>query len=510
MRNLWELWLVQGQQREKFYHVNEAWWVEGYEGRATPEGAMIGDDGSEEDLRHSEALLQTALEGLPRPGSALDLGSGLGRVTKQLLLKVVTGRAKWLKTAKAYLGEEAASRCAFIHSKLEAYEPDDMWDLIWIQWTLQYLIDQDVENRPVYSREECFQMDTPGKEGRFDVTRPIAHLRVLVELAKLQVRHLETWDECSCWVLSPSETGPSAYKLGDLQWCMVHVPDSVLTVKDFAGHAARLLELNLHGGNAEPPQILLDGFLVPHDEEVREVLRDDEVIDVEPAEPGQASGLSLPKRGHEALETAPAKRPKVAPAVMALGWQAPSPDAKKAAANEAKAKANSASMVNGHSEQSKASRAMTSAKALALATCESMASSAKAPEEGRGIFVGGLPPSVDDRELRKHFESYGEVQDATVVMNQRTGKSKGFGFVEFQQHGVREKVMEEVVEIHGKTVEVKVRQAKAKGGGLSCRKLLAFDLRLAQHDCINLQWSHSQTTWASFTATDYSTPTYPE
>ncbi|CAK9118284.1 unnamed protein product [Durusdinium trenchii] len=149
--NLWELWLVQGQQREKFYHVNEAWWVEGYEGRATPEGAMIGDDGSEEDLRHSEALLQTALEGLPRPGSALDLGSGLGRVTKQLLLKVVTGRvtlvdqsAKWLKTAKAYLGEEAASRCAFIHSKLEAYEPDDMWDLIWIQWTLQYLIDQDV------------------------------------------------------------------------------------------------------------------------------------------------------------------------------------------------------------------------------------------------------------------------------------------------------------------------------------------------------------------------------
>lgn len=254
----------------------------------------------------------------------------------------------------------------------------------------------------------------------------------------------------------------SAYKLGDLQWCMVHVPDSVLTVKDFAGHAARLLELNLHGGNAEPPQILLDGFLVPHDEEVREVLRDDEVIDVEPAEPGQASGLSLPKRGHEALETAPAKRPKVAPAVMALGWQAPSPDAKKAAANEAKAKANSASMVNGHSEQSKA---IEKAKALALATCESMASSAKAPEEGRGIFVGGLPPSVDDRELRKHFESYGEVQDATVVMNQRTGKSKGFGFVEFQQHGVREKVMEEVVEIHGKTVEVKVRQAKAKGGG---------------------------------------------
>ena len=31
------------------------------------------------------------------------------------------------------------------------------------------------------------------------------------------------------------------------------------------------------------------------------------------------------------------------------------------------------------------------------------------------------------------------LQEATVVMNQRTGKSKGFGFVEFREPGVRER-----------------------------------------------------------------------
>lgn len=241
---------------------------------------------------------------------------------------------------------------------------------------------------------------------------------------------------------------------------MVHVPDSVLTIKDFAGHVARLLELNLHGGNAEPPQILLDGFLVPHDEEVREVLRDDEVIDVEPAEPGANGDLSVKRQAQASLEGPPGKRPKAAP-VMALGWQPQShalPDVPDAEDSAPKIKGVAA--VNGHKEVQ--SKAIDKAKALALATCESTPPS---KEEGRGIFVGGLPVSVDDKELRNHFEAYGAVQDATVVLNQRTGKSKGFGFVEFRDAGIREAVMQKSVQIQGKVVEVKVRQAKGGGKG---------------------------------------------
>ena len=237
--NLWELWLVEGQQRDKFYRVNEDWWVEGYEGRETLEGAMIGDDASEEDLVHSCTLLARAIESMPqKPHSALDVGAGVGRVTRGVLLPAVSGpvflvdqSAKWLRAAKTYLAEDA-SRCTFIQSKLEDYRPAETFDLIWIQWTLQYLIDQDVvellkrlsqclssqgvlvlkENRPVYSQSECFQMDTPGKEGRFDITRPEKHLAVLVELSGLAITYTENWDECSCWLLSRKEditrTGP--------------------------------------------------------------------------------------------------------------------------------------------------------------------------------------------------------------------------------------------------------------------------------------------------------------
>eukprot|EP00434_Breviolum_minutum_P021058 symbB.v1.2.018579.t1/scaffold1486.1/size115809/4 len=145
---------------------------------------------------------------------------------------------------------------------------------------------------------------------------------------------------------------------------------------------------------------------------------------------------------------------------MALGWQPQShalPDVPDAEDSAPKIKGVAA--VNGHKEVQ--SKAIDKAKALALATCESTPPS---KEEGRGIFVGGLPVSVDDGELRKHFEAYGAVQDATVVLNQRTGKSKGFGFVEFRDAGIREAVMQKSVQIQGKVVEVKVRQAKGGKG----------------------------------------------
>jgi len=75
---------------------------------------------------------------------------------------------------------------------------------------------------------------------------------------------------------------------------------------------------------------------------------------------------------------------------------------------------------------------------------------------------------VDDAALRKHFEYYGAVADATVVINQRTGKSKGFGFVEFVNVKSRDKVIADgpTQELGGKKVEIKPRQSMgAKGGG---------------------------------------------
>ncbi len=48
------------------------------------------------------------------------------------------------------------------------------------------------------------------------------------------------------------------------------------------------------------------------------------------------------------------------------------------------------------------------------------------------LFVGSLPWAVDDQKLGEMFSQYGQVASATVVKDRNTGRSRGFGFVEFQ------------------------------------------------------------------------------
>ncbi|XP_061111000.1 RNA-binding protein 24 [Conger conger] len=45
------------------------------------------------------------------------------------------------------------------------------------------------------------------------------------------------------------------------------------------------------------------------------------------------------------------------------------------------------------------------------------------------IFVGGLPYHTTDTSLRKYFEVFGEIEEAVVITDRQTGKSRGYGFV---------------------------------------------------------------------------------
>lgn len=47
------------------------------------------------------------------------------------------------------------------------------------------------------------------------------------------------------------------------------------------------------------------------------------------------------------------------------------------------------------------------------------------------LFVGGLPWATTSEELKELFSQYGEVVSATVITDKMTGRSRGFGFVEF-------------------------------------------------------------------------------
>lgn len=48
------------------------------------------------------------------------------------------------------------------------------------------------------------------------------------------------------------------------------------------------------------------------------------------------------------------------------------------------------------------------------------------------LFVGGLPYATTDDELQDVFAAHGNVVSAKVITDRETGRSKGFGFVEYE------------------------------------------------------------------------------
>jgi RNA recognition motif-containing protein len=46
------------------------------------------------------------------------------------------------------------------------------------------------------------------------------------------------------------------------------------------------------------------------------------------------------------------------------------------------------------------------------------------------IFIGNLSYNVTEDDLRQAFEAFGQVASATIIKDEQSGRSKGFGFVE--------------------------------------------------------------------------------
>lgn len=45
------------------------------------------------------------------------------------------------------------------------------------------------------------------------------------------------------------------------------------------------------------------------------------------------------------------------------------------------------------------------------------------------LFVGGLPYHTTDKSLREHFSVFGDIEEAVVITDRQTNKSRGYGFV---------------------------------------------------------------------------------
>ncbi|MFO0744538.1 MAG: RNA-binding protein [Myxococcota bacterium] len=83
------------------------------------------------------------------------------------------------------------------------------------------------------------------------------------------------------------------------------------------------------------------------------------------------------------------------------------------------------------------------------------------------LFVGGLDWGTTDQSLRQAFERFGVVTDAKVVMDRETGRSRGFGFVTFEDNAQADAAAGAMdgQPIDGRNVRVNEAQERSGGGG---------------------------------------------
>ena len=81
------------------------------------------------------------------------------------------------------------------------------------------------------------------------------------------------------------------------------------------------------------------------------------------------------------------------------------------------------------------------------------------------IFVGSLPWSTEEEDLRGSFEAYGEVDSVRIITDKFTGRSKGFGFVEMPDDDAAQKAIDELngSQFGGRSIVVNKSEPKPQG-----------------------------------------------
>ncbi|KAK3200048.1 hypothetical protein Dsin_023463 [Dipteronia sinensis] len=78
------------------------------------------------------------------------------------------------------------------------------------------------------------------------------------------------------------------------------------------------------------------------------------------------------------------------------------------------------------------------------------------------IFVGGIPSSVSEDELKNFFSKYGKVLEHQIIRDHETNRSRGFGFVIFDSEEVVDEMLANgnMIDMAGTQVEIKKAEPK--------------------------------------------------
>lgn len=82
------------------------------------------------------------------------------------------------------------------------------------------------------------------------------------------------------------------------------------------------------------------------------------------------------------------------------------------------------------------------------------------------IYVGNLPYSTTEDELRDFFSQYGSIEDIKLIVDFNTGRSKGFGFITFaSSQECDNALVANGVEMSGRKLKVNVARENGGRGG---------------------------------------------
>ena len=84
---------------------------------------------------------------------------------------------------------------------------------------------------------------------------------------------------------------------------------------------------------------------------------------------------------------------------------------------------------------------------------------------GKKIFVGGVSWNTDDNSLREAFSAFGTVEEARVITDRETGRSRGFAFVTMSEES---EAAEAIAQMDGASLDgrnIRCNEANERGGG---------------------------------------------
>lgn len=79
------------------------------------------------------------------------------------------------------------------------------------------------------------------------------------------------------------------------------------------------------------------------------------------------------------------------------------------------------------------------------------------------LYVGNLPYSVTESDLKEAFSEFGEVAEVALITDKFSGQSKGFGFIEMPDNSEADAAIKSLNDSSFKGRNIKVNPAKPRG-----------------------------------------------